>query len=83
MEWPDLTLEDLAREGPGSLLVILKLLSRGERGEVDLRLLGREILDEGVEGGVSSNSGRPGGGGKAEIRGESFVGCVAGPRYRS
>lgn len=77
-ECPDLTLEDLGREGPGPLLVKLKLRSRVGCGEVDLRLLGRGTLGEGVNGradrGVPSNSGRfsqPGGSGNAEIRGES------------
>lgn len=61
----------LAREeGPGSLLVTLKLLSRTRRGEVDLMLLICETLDEEAIGrvgrGVSSNLDRflpPGGSG--------------------
>ena len=62
----DLTLEDLTRESAGPLPVAPKLLSREV---VDLRL---GAPDDGVNGrvvgGVSSNSGLPGGSGNAKRR---------------
>jgi len=54
----DLVLEDLGREGPGSLLVTLRLLSRVRRGEMDLGLpkcgvvggRGNKWIERGVSG---------------------------------
>lgn len=48
----DLVLEDLVRDGPGSLLVMLRLLSRAEGRRRDLGLLSSGAVSEEVRGRV-------------------------------
>lgn len=48
----DLVLEDLVRDGPGPLLVILRLLSRAEGRKRDLGLLSSGPVSEEVRGRV-------------------------------
>jgi hypothetical protein len=58
---PGLVPEDLTREGPGSLLATLRLLSRARRGDIDVGLPssgdagGMGKSKERAEGGVSGS----------------------------